>query len=78
MLFYTFPVFARGHTDVFFKYRVKRGSRVETERVRDFRKGDLLSDKLFRLVKFEFQIGLIDRHTRLFTEKCAKLRRSVM
>ena len=78
ILFYAGFVFARGHARVLFEYVVEMRQRIETELVRYFRKRPLLPNQLFRLVRFQFQIRLVNAHSRLFTEKGTKMGLSVM
>ena len=71
-------VFSRRHAHVFFKDVIEMGEGIETQFSRDLRKRIFLSDEFFRFVDFEFQIGLIDAHARLFPKECAKVGLSVM
>ena len=71
-------IFPGRHARILFEYVVEMGEGIETQFSRDLRKRIFLSDEFFRFVDFEFQIGLIDAHARLFPKECAKVGLSVM
>ena len=71
-------VLARGHTHVFFKYERKGGDGIKTQHIGNSKKGNVFPNQSFCLVDFKAQVRLIDSCARLFTEKGAKLGRTVV
>ena len=46
---------------------------IEAQLIGDFRKGQFSANEDFRFVDFQFEIGLINAHARLLSEKRAQI-----